>query len=123
MLCIVALYNVTIHSVHGTDSPRSMARTLAQIAADLSRIGHELGVIALEHDRGSSCPHPPATDVVHLSVRHRAVLLGVVRGQSQRELARRLGISEQEIKGYVAEIQQALEEADDITITAEGLRA
>lgn len=76
----------------------------------------------LEHTARCTAHHPPAADVIHLSVRHRIVLRGLIRGQSHRELARRLGISQQAVKDYVAEIQQALDEPDELTIT-EGLRA
>lgn len=51
-----------------------------------------------------------------LTVRERAILQGLAAGLTQRELARRLGVSERTVRSVIAELQEKLDATTPFTL-------
>lgn len=111
---IVGARGVVFHDA----SPQLLFRAIRTVAAGQYWVGRENVVSLLRHVRERAASPAASHPADRLTARERQIVAGIAAGESNRDLATRLGLSEGTIKYYVTAVYDKLGVSNRAELTA-----
>lgn len=112
---LIGARGVVFHDV----SPQLLFRAIRTVADGQYWVGRENVVNLLRHVRErAAAPPTPLSPADRLTPRERQVVAGIAAGESNRDLAARLGLSEATVKYYVTAVYDKLGVSNRAELTA-----